>query len=102
MRVISQDGTIDVPYENCVFGITLDNCISAVGDIAVSPNEVMNGIMAKYSSRGKALKAMEMLRTKYLSRMQLEGGYDHVNRCYIQPNYWVLPKVFQFPTDDEG
>ena len=48
MRVISQDGTIDVPYENFVFGITLDNYISAVMDTAVRPTEVVNGIMAKY------------------------------------------------------
>ena len=61
MRVISQDGTIDVPYENFVFGITLDNYISAVMDTAVRPTGVVNGIMAKYSSREKALKVMELL-----------------------------------------
>ena len=44
---------------------------------------------------------MEMCREKYLSRMELEGGYDIVNGCYVQPNYWVLPKVFQFPKDEE-
>ena len=33
--------------------------------------------------------------------MELDGGYDVVNGCYVQPNYWVLPKVFQFPADEE-
>lgn len=28
-------------------------------------------------------------------------GCLSLNQCYIQPNYWVLPKVFQFPADDE-
>ena len=44
---------------------------------------------------------MKMVRDLYLSRMELDGGYDNVNGCYVQPNYWVLPKVFQFPQDDE-
>lgn len=90
MRVISQDGTIDVPYENFVFGITLDNYISAVMDTAVRPTEVMNGIMAKYSSREKALKAMELLREAWLAEsVEFENGFYHKN-C-----------VFQFPADDE-
>lgn len=44
---------------------------------------------------------MEMCREKYLSRMELDGVYDVVNGCYVQPNYWVLPKVFQFPSDED-
>ena len=70
MRVISQNGTMDVPYENFVFGITLDNYISAVMNTAVRPTEVVNGIMAKYSSREKALKVMELLREAYLKFAQ--------------------------------
>lgn len=90
MRVISQDRTIDVPYENFAFGITLDNYISAVMDTVVRPTEVVNGIMAKYSSREKALKAMEMLRKAWLGEsVEFENGFYHKN-C-----------VFLFPTDDE-
>lgn len=59
------------------------------------------GSFASYSTEEKAIKAMEMCREKYLSRMELGGGYDIVNKCYVQPNYWVLPKVFQFPKDEE-
>lgn len=29
-----------------------------------------------------------------------EGG-PTLNGNYVQPNFWVLPKVFQFPKDDE-
>jgi hypothetical protein len=101
MRVISQGGEIDVPYDLFVFGITIDNRVTAIRDSVARPYECTNGFMAKYSTKEKALKAMKMLREKYLSRMELDGGYDVVNKCYVQPNYWVLPKVFQFPQDDE-
>lgn len=92
MRVISQGGEIDVPYDLFVFGITIDNRVTAIRDSVARPYECTNGFMAKYSTKEKALKAMKMLREKYLSRMELDGGYDVVNKCYVQPNYWVLPK----------
>ena len=94
MRVISQDGTIDVPYENFVFGITLDNYISAVMDTAVRTTEVVNGIMAKYSSREKALKVMELLRESYLK-------FAHATNNDSFYTFFDNPKVFQFPADDE-
>lgn len=86
MRIISQDGAIDVTYENAdlerkgniIYVWTLDN---------------VYGSFASYSTEEKAMKAMEMCREQYLSRT--------VNGFYVQPNYWVLPKVFQFPADDE-
>lgn len=94
MRVISQDGTMDVPYENFVFGITLDNYISAVMNTAVRPTEVVNGIMAKYSSREKALKVMELLREAYLK-------FAHATNDDSFYTFFDNPKVFQFPADDE-
>lgn len=101
MRVISQNGTMDFPYDNslvflhesCIKGNTCVE-IQLCGDTEIDT-------VAEYSTEEKAIKAMEMLREKYLSRMELDGGYDIVNKCYVQPNYWVLPKVFQFPQDDE-
>lgn len=68
MRIISQDGTIDIPYENFVFGITKDNFIVAIRDTVARPSEVCQGIVAEYSSKEKAQKAMEMLRTAYTGR----------------------------------
>ena len=103
MRVISQDGTIDVPYD--YFSLSMSSGKYKDVEVAYiychnlsSPNGTK---LAEYSTKEKALKAMEMLRDTYLSRMELDGGYDAVNGCYVQPNYWVLPKVFQFPQDDE-
>ena len=101
MRIISQDGMIDIPYENFVFGVTKDNYIVVIRDAVARPSEIVHGVVAKYSTEEKAQKAMEMLRDAYLSRMELDGGYDAVNGCYVQPNFWVLPKVFQFPKDED-
>lgn len=95
MRIISQDGTLDMPYEICSVWcrgsvIMCDMC----GDNT-------NTILATYSAEEKAKKSMEMLREKYLTRMELDGGFDQVNKVYVQPNFWVLPKVFQFPAEEE-
>ncbi len=94
MRIISQDGTIDVPYEHTTL-------IREGAEIYLSSIKLRDTLIAKYSTEEKAVKAMEMCREKYLSRMELDGGYDIVNKCYVQPNYWVLPKVFQFPKEEE-
>ena len=94
MRIISQDGCYDLPYEQTVV-------LREETHILVRTMEYEDLRIARYSTEEKAIKAMEMCREKYLSRMELEGGYDIVNGCYVQPNYWVLPKVFQFPADEE-
>ncbi len=93
MRVISQHGNVDLPYEQIVV------CHAMESVIALHNGEKY--VLGKYSSKEKAYKTMEMLREKYESRMELDGGYDSVHKCYVQPNFWVLPKVFQFPQDDE-
>lgn len=96
MRVISQDGMLDMPYEICTvwcrgLAIMCDMC----GD------NTTKTVLATYSTEEKAKKSMEMLREKYLTRMELDGGFDQVNKVYVQPNYWVLPKVFRFPAEKE-
>lgn len=94
MRIISQDGAIDVPYENAD--------LERKGEIiSVWTLDNVYGSFASYSTEEKAIKAMEMCRECYLSRMELDGGYDMAHGCYVQPNYWVLPKVFQFPEEEE-
>ena len=93
MRIVSQCGQADFPYERTYILSDREN-VKAVCD-------GISYVIGRYSTHEKAIKAMEMCREKYLSRMELDGGYDIVNGCYVQPNYWVLPKVFQFPTDQE-
>ena len=98
MRIISQDGCYDMPYEQAVVA-HLDGTVVAYALNDLGSSDYIK--LASYSTEEKAIKAMEMCREKYLSRMELDGGYDVVNGCYVQPNYWVLPKVFQFPKEEE-
>ena len=119
MRVISQGGEIDVPYDLFVFGITIDNCVTAIRDSVVIPYECTNGFMAKYSTKEKAIKAMEMLREAYTSMpivMQnvdvsedMEKEFERLKKCGImarsenQPSKvdFINNAIFQFPQDDE-
>lgn len=79
MRVISQNGSVDIPYENFVFGITKDNYIIATRDTIASPSEIVHGVVAQYSSEEKAMKVM----------------------TYMQCDFAVGKLYFQFPKDDE-
>lgn len=99
MRIISQDKEFDLPYEETTIQAFENGTVAAFSLTDFESAAFIT--MAEYSTKEKAIKAMEMCREKYLSRMELEGGYDVVNGCYVQPNYWVLPKVFQFPKDEE-
>lgn len=94
MRVISQDGTTDIQYENFAFSISIDNCINASRNLAASPQELFCGRIAEYSSREKALKVMELLRESYLK-------FAHATNDDSFYTFFDNPKVFLFPADDE-
>lgn len=120
MRVISQDGAIDVPYENFVFGIIEDNSIVAIRDTIARPSEIAQGVVAKYSTEEKAKKAMEMLRKAYVSMpilfQNVEITEDVVKQFEKLKNSGIIVQtmnnepskveyvnncIFQFPKDDE-
>ena len=84
MRLISQDGMIDVPYEQA--SIEVSGRDIYCGYSSIITRHCAGRRFAEYSSKSKALKAMEMLRKEYL-----ETVYD----------YRTKPKVFQFPKDEE-
>lgn len=64
MRVISQDGMIDIPYENLCFSMDYRDSTRVIAwDIGSKNGDVVT--IAKYSTREKAMKAMEMLRSAY-------------------------------------
>lgn len=120
MRLISQDGTIDVPYERFVISVNMQNkgeIIAWTGN-HISDDECI--VMAVYSSYAKAQKAMEMLRTAYTGRFvtnadisddfneQLKEVMKHgfgtviVNdRCDSRVEFNNLNGYFQFPQDEE-
>lgn len=88
MRLISQDGMIDVPYEYGSLSVGVGK-VEEIKHAVIKYRNVSspNGTkLAEYSSKSKVLKVMEMLREEYL-----ETVYDYRTR----------PKVFKFPSDEE-
>lgn len=111
MRIISQNGNVDLPYEKFVFGITKDNKIACCRECVAPPYEIYNGIIAEYSSKEKALKAMEMLREQY-SRIEIIKALASVTCEHMEESLkpkefkdilkkYINMEVFQFPQDDE-
>ena len=103
MRIISQDGTSDFPYDNCVIwrdGTSVSAYFTGLGET----------IMAQYSSVEKAGKAMLLLKKIYV-KAPLEndakemgefvcGTYKAVGTSgYIEPESSCF--VFRFPREDE-
>ena len=89
MRLISQNGAIDVPYE--MSAIRNDDkliILCMVGETG------KGSVIATYSTSEKAQKAMEMLREKYLL-------YKIATNDKSFYEFFDNPKVFQFPQDDE-
>lgn len=69
MRVISQDGTIDVPYEISSFSMAVGEYDGVEHAAIYCYNSSMTAAkMAEYNSEEKAKKAMELLRTAYTGR----------------------------------
>ena len=121
MIVISQDGTIDVPYD--YFSLSIASGKYEDVEVACiycynlsSPNGTK---LAKYSSREKALKVMELLRETYIGMpivMQnvdvsedMAKEFERLKKCGVivqaenQPSKvdFINNAVFQFPQDDE-
>lgn len=123
MRVISQTGKTDVPYENFVFSILNSSGgnygIVAVKNVAEPPEVFMNSLIATYSTKEKAIKAMEMLREAYISMPIVMQNVDisddvakefgRLRKCGImvqtenQPSKvnFINNAIFQLPQDDE-
>lgn len=120
MRVISQDGTKDFPYESSLVSI-YGGCVN--GRIYVRM-QLCGGYgdsedVADYSTKEKALKAMEMLREAYAGMpivMQnvdisedVAKEFERLKKCGVlvkaekQPSKvdFINNAVFQFPQDDE-
>ena len=99
MRVISQDGTIDVSYEMAVVYVECESVIAKVGD--------KRYVMGSYSTEKKAIKAMEMLRDHHekvaflKTVINTEKGTQFV-RSLSETNFDKMTQnYFQFPKDDD-
>ena len=99
MRIISQSGRIDIPYEVAVVYVEYESVIAKVGDERYA--------MGNYSTEEKAVKAMEMLMERhtdnvfcrediqYKAEIMLDDGLQIVREMMMKCEY------FQFPKDDE-
>lgn len=87
MRVISQDGTLDLPYERIVFSLVnnVDGCSVMASSEAIS----IGAIVARYSTEENAKDAMSYLHAKY---------NDFIFDKYA--NY-KIDAAFRFPADEE-
>lgn len=104
MRVISQDGTMDFPYEISTIFIypRIENVIAiqSAGDSEIS-------IIGRYSSKEKTIKAMEMLRKAYENNefyhhTSTTDAFKDVASLLINKKFnEVTSEYFQFPQDDE-
>ena len=111
MRIISQSGRIDIPYEVAVVYVEYESIIAKVGDERYA--------MGNYSTEEKAVKAMKMLREAYVGMpivMQnvdvsedMANEFERLKKCGVivqaenQPSKvdFINNAVFQFPQDDE-
>ena len=119
MRVISQDGTLDVPYEISSFSMAVgkyENVEHAV-IFCYNYSTSMGTKMAEYGSKEKAKKAMEMLRDTYQYGKRVavpkfdESGIDKEDDIalyntrlindFFKGGTYVPTKVFQFPKDED-
>lgn len=113
MRVISQDGTVDIPYDETVFTVN-DTYIHAYHPATQTL------LVARYSSDEKADRAMEMMREACTGNpfilQNIEAPQEEVGKlknilrdCVVimtrdeQPPRFerITEIVFQFPEDDE-
>lgn len=110
MRVISQDGEYDIPYESSVLRIEA-NVIWAF------PTQADEYIVAQYSTPEKAEKAMQKLHECYTGVILLQNagfpddaaeqlksmknGFICVNNQADNVRIEPLHTVFRFPQEDE-
>lgn len=84
MRLVSQDGKIDVSYEQVAIEIEGNDIYCGYSSIVT--RHCTGRRFAEYSSNEKALKAMEMLQKQFLD---------------YSCNYHAKSGVFYFPKDEE-
>lgn len=100
MRVISQDGTMDYPYENSIVFIDTRGVRDKAFVLMQEIGDDEASIMAQYSTKEKAKKAMEELRMAYMCHNLAKMGQtppDGIDEKITMG----LSGVFEFPADEE-
>lgn len=108
MRVISQNGKSDIPYEHFAFSIVGNGSgysIIATRNIAEPPEVVINSVIATYLTKEKVIKAMEMLREAYVGMpivmQNVNTPKGAVKTLEVVQGCGIGNIVFRFPQDDE-
>lgn len=119
MRVISQNGMVDVPYENVAFTVDKSDGYVIHGHTAYEDKACL---LAKYSTEEKGKRAMEMLHNAYVGIIKglnvdisadttekiqemMKTGYGMLiakeNYNGDRLEFYPMNTVFQFPTDED-
>ena len=100
MRVISQDGTIDIPYDSVIIQ-RFGREIYFLNKNLIGVEQLVSDMdIATYSTEAKGKKAMEELRYAYMCHRLAKMGKtppDGIDEKLIMG----LIGVFQFPTEEE-
>ena len=114
MRVISQDGTLDMPYEICTVW-----CRGSVIMCDMCGDNTTKTVLATYSTDKKAQKAMEMLRIayagKFITNADIPENFDETIKTAMKGYFGTvivkgtrgrvefnnLNGYFQFPAEEE-
>lgn len=119
MRIISQDGTLDIPYEQVIIQRFRSEIYFLNKNLTGVEQLCSDMVIAKYSTEEKALKAMEMLRVAYVGKFitnvdipddfnetikaAMKGGFGTVvvkDTCE-RVEFNNLNGYFQFPAEEE-
>lgn len=106
MRVISQDGTIDVPYEISSLSMAVGKYedVEHAAIYCHNSSTAMGTKMAEYGSKEKAKKAMEELRYAYMCHSLVKMGQtppDGIDENIDEKLTMGLSGVFHFPAEEE-
>lgn len=101
MRIISQDGIFDLPYEQAVVARLNEKVIAYPFSDLESTDYIQ---LARYSTKERAIKAMKMCRKHYAvaeyNRRIIPKG-DTLVDMEIAKELLASGFIFQFPADDE-
>lgn len=106
MRVISQDGKSDVPYERYSITVIKDDYCD-IYHVTCDYSEKSLRKLAVYSTEAKAIKAMEMLRKVYENNVfyhctASSKRFEEVQSILSEEQFQkATTEYFQFPQDDE-
>ena len=107
MRVISQDGTIDIPYEMVVIQRFEEDVYFLNRNLTGVEDLISDIRLAKYSTEEKAIKAMEMLRERHADNVFCREDIQYKAEVLLDDGLQILREMmikceyFRFPKDDE-